>query len=211
MNEFTDERTIVICTDKKGLYLMNRDTLEVYRYVVNFKDASKSGGMIGLVTAVSIPVVGLLLEPVRALLYIESWEGDISSMIIAATLFIYILLGVFLERVINIIITLSKFKNRIDKEDIKSCKLIKVTDRERKKLIKKSLFEGLYLSGFIAVLWLILVSPLINEFITYANLLTYFWLSLASFILVVPMVVMIRIFIFVLRVIIKEKFLREKN
>ena len=153
-------------------YQMDRDTNEIYVLSMDFKKITKRSGNLGFVFAmIGIPIVGFLSEPLRPHLYMDI-SVNARIIMLAVTVTICVLFGLFFEQTIKTFVKLRKtektttpnpkLKSFIEEKleiELHEYEPVKLNKRERRRLLKKSFHEFLFLTVavLIAILYLLAV------------------------------------------------------
>lgn len=214
-----DKRLVQIyASSKEGKsYLMDRDTFEIYVQSVNIKKMTKTGTSVGVIgVMLGLPVIGFLLTPLRPHFYLDVHNYVILAMV-GLMLFAQILLGLFFEKIVNSKILKKKIQKKVEyaNEKLKSYgstdfELVALNAKEKRDLIKKSCFQKFYLMVITAFVWVILAPIFMNEFIKYSNLMSYFWFSIISLVLLTPVIIVARFFVMVFRIALKDYIFPKK-
>ena len=209
-----DKRTVQIYANSKEgkSYLLDRGTFEIYVQSVDFKGMSNVGASIGVLgVLLGLPAIGFLLAPLRSHFYLNA-HANVNLFMIGLMLLAQILLGLFFERIVNLEIFKRKIQCKAEyaKEKLREygstdLELVALKENKRRALIKKACFQKLYLIGITAFAWVMLAPIFMNEFIEYYNLLSYFWFSIISLVLLTPMVIVTRFFIMILKIALRER------
>ncbi|MDR2569270.1 MAG: hypothetical protein LBD23_03090 [Oscillospiraceae bacterium] len=156
-----EKRKIPLYIDIKAgkQYLMDRDTNEIYVLSMDFKRITKRSGNLGFVFyIIGIPIIRFLSEPLRPHLYMDI--GVYARItILAVTVVLCVLFGLFLEKTVKAFVKLRKtektttpnpkLKKFIEEKleiELNEYEPVNLDNKERRRLMKKSLLNNLFLS-----------------------------------------------------------------